>query len=234
LKGFEPFAISACVALFPHCDHFVDVGANSGVYTLAGLATNSKLVVTACEPTPRFLNAFDENIDTNRWGERVRRCSAAVADIEGYAEFLLPKGDSPYSARLASAEYRIPASSDQIARMVPVVTLDHLIADTAVDLIKIDVEGAEHLVLMGASKVLATSIPSIMFECHPEANINAVEGILRNVGYEFFQLDGPRPRWVQQIRPGSNRHLNNFLAVARQDHRSLVASIGELRQVLHD
>ena len=226
VKGFEPFALGACIALFRRCSHFVDVGANTGIYTLSGLAANPNLIVTAFEPTPRFLAVLDANIALNGWHERVRRFDSAVADEEGSANFVLPEGVSPYSARLAAAEYRTQLPASYSDELVSVVKLDNAMAGTVVDLVKIDVEGAEHLVLMGARELLATSLPTVMFECHPEADVAATQQLLRELGYTFFQLDGPKPRAVKEVRPVADRHLNNFLAIARPDHLSVVASIG--------
>ncbi|MCZ7629322.1 MAG: FkbM family methyltransferase [Microthrixaceae bacterium] len=84
---------------------------------------------------------------------------------------------------------------------VPVVPLDEL-TETA-DVVKIDVEGAEHLVLAGMSRLLATSRPLVFIEVLPEAEIHECESILRGAGYSFFHLtDSGRSRGpgLSQIR----------------------------------
>jgi FkbM family methyltransferase len=50
---------------------------------------------------------------------------------------------------------------------VPCSTLDRVVEDRRVDFIKIDVEGAEELVLRGSGNVLANQRPTIVFESGP-------------------------------------------------------------------
>ncbi len=53
--------------------------------------------------------------------------------------------------------------------MVPTRRLDTILRDVPVDVIKIDVEGAELGVLRGATGLLASARPVLMFESGPEA-----------------------------------------------------------------
>jgi hypothetical protein len=70
-------------------------------------------------------------------------------------------------------------------------TLDRLLADIdRVDLLKIDVEGAEFLVLDGAKVSLsAKKIENIVIEIHDREKQKEVEDKLKGSDYEFRWLD---------------------------------------------
>jgi hypothetical protein len=76
------------------------------------------------------------------------------------------------------------------------------------DFIKIDVEGAEHLVFRGALKTLKRLRPAIIFERNPESCENVVE-TLRATDYSFLDLqEKPLGQNIQQWP-------TNILAVSR-------------------
>ena len=56
------------------------------------------------------------------------------------------------------------------------------------DFVKIDVEGAEFLVLQGASRLLSDVRPSIYIEVS-NRNISAVTDVLHGAGYKLFAPD---------------------------------------------
>jgi len=69
--------------------------------------------------------------------------------------------------------------------------LDNILEDLKikkVQLIKIDVEGAEELVLKGALKTLKKSHPKIVFESRPQ-NLKNIEDILKNFDYKIKKID---------------------------------------------
>jgi sulfopyruvate decarboxylase TPP-binding subunit len=53
------------------------------------------------------------------------------------------------------------------------------------DIIKIDVEGAEHLVLCGAKHTLATKKPVLLLEIHSMLNMFSVVSLLSSLSYEL-------------------------------------------------
>lgn len=96
-------------------------------------------------------------------------------------------------------------------KIVPTLTLDLLAAHfSAPDVLKIDVEGAEALVLSGASTVL-DGRPVVICEVTSPNEI-AVHTALRNKGYELFDADTPLPR----ERLGTT-HAFNLLAIPIPD-----------------
>ena len=58
-----------------------------------------------------------------------------------------------------------------------------------VDCIKIDVEGLEYEVLLGAIDTIQNNKPAILIDFHPKhgVDVDAVKGILHELGYETYR-----------------------------------------------
>ena len=91
----------------------------------------------------------------------------ALGESDGEATFFLNKRRSGYSSLGG-----LPGSDRPYVTeiRVPLKKLDGAISSDAVDVIKIDVEGAELGVLRGGDQLIARSRPTIMFESRPAAD----------------------------------------------------------------
>lgn len=123
----------------------VDAGAHIGLWS-AQLAPLFGTVY-AFEPVEENFVCLKQNVRD----ENVYRLYMALGDAAGQVEMSLPPGGN------SGCWYALPSPG------VPVVTLDSLRLED-VDLIKIDVEGNEGKVLLGASRTIAASSPVVMFE----------------------------------------------------------------------
>lgn len=129
----------------------MDVGADVGSYTLPALAANGPYVITI---TPENFNELCCNLDLNGWFDS-KRClpmDTAFYDAPGYLEFMRQS----FSDRPAGNYYRV-------------WPMDNVIGvhnDVPIDIIKIDVEGAELQVLKGAKNTIAQNQPKLLIECH--------------------------------------------------------------------
>ncbi len=76
---------------------------------------------------------------------------------------------------------------------IPAQSLDDFVREQKlrrVDLMKVDVEGAEEQVFQGGTDVLGSdAAPDIIFECHPGAKSDE---ILRAFGYRIYEFRGQR------------------------------------------
>lgn len=139
-----------------HVSAFVDVGANLGYYTC--LAAQKNLKVIAFEPQQQNLKCLMQNVTVNGYQDNVEIVPLALSEKSG---LLTLYGASGPSASLIKgwAGYS-PKHSQQI----PVSTLDTILGERFEHdqiFIKIDVEGAEHQVLKGASNILRRVIKPI-------------------------------------------------------------------------
>jgi FkbM family methyltransferase len=171
---------------------FVDVGANLGIYALAA----SKIVgpsgrVIAFEPSQQTFFLLNGNVAMNN-STNVQIYPAAISDKAG--EALLYHGADPGQNSLG----RDPALEPE-GEQVMTESLDNALSAASVervDLIKMDVEGAEELVVRGANKVITSHRPTIILEINQEASARlglSPRGAwdqLQSLGYKFFSVRG--------------------------------------------
>lgn len=158
-----------------------DIGAQAGFYTLLSsvLVKNTGRVI-AFEPLPRNVLLLREHIRLNDI-KNAQVFPVAVADYSGTTTF----------AEGASVSQGYISSHGDL--IVHVVSLDELVAEQAIPLpnyIKIDVEGAEMLVLTGAQKTLSQAQPTIFLATHGRDIHQQCCTFLEEIGYELSALDG--------------------------------------------
>lgn len=129
----------------------VDVGAHIGCWTLE-LAKRFGRVV-ALEPHPENFAALSRNVARH---DNVRRMPLALADCSTARRM-------SHVGRVNSGEWHLSRDGD--GPMVPVAPLDSLVLRD-VGLVKLDVEGAEHLVVAGGEATLRACRPVVVLEEH--------------------------------------------------------------------
>ena len=177
-------------------DVFIDVGANVGLYALkAARLVGPTGRVLALEPGAEAYGHLTSNLALNAfsWAETMK---VAASDRAGEAVLHhVPLGNDPQAFSL------IANDRAEEGETVETLTLDSLVERcglTRVDLIKIDVEGAEPMVIAGARRLLETFRPAVIFECNAHLNAGgdtdaaATETwrMLAEAGYRFHRLMG--------------------------------------------
>jgi FkbM family methyltransferase len=124
-------------------DVFIDAGANIGALSLAASSiVGEKGHVYAIEAHPRTVRYLRGNVKLNQ-AANVSVIHAALGDHDGTALF---------SNRRSDDQNSVSSSSSGIE--VPLRTLDSIVPDSNIRLLKIDVEGFELFVLRGAVRLL--------------------------------------------------------------------------------
>lgn len=221
----EPETLPLFARIASRCNRIVDVGANTGVFTLTACSVNSRVQVTAIEAVGQVAERLTKNIEVNHWGDRCRVVLAAASDSEGSASFAVARRELPDTSRLASVGHE--ASVDLID--VPTVTVDNLITDgPPVDLVKIDVEGAEDKVLGGMTRMLQEDRPLILTEAltFQSDHLGRVTHILRQHGYRFWRLSKAGIVEQPQISPDPTRAERNYLCAPHERVATLRETIG--------
>ncbi len=164
--------------------HVLDIGANYGVYTLSLSALVGQTgKVVAFEPDAATASFLLESLQRNGYGQ-AQVIGKAVSDHEGIAHFKL-EGNSELNRMLDDND-----ASESIS--VEVTTLDAWLqgsAWTEIDFIKIDAEGQEANVVIGAAALLEKHSPLVMAEFkHGHGfNYDMLEQFSR-VGYGMYRL----------------------------------------------
>lgn len=167
-----------------------DIGANCGVFTLAAAhvaAPDAEILAVEADP---FLAALLQKStrDPANSDRSISVLCAAVSDHNGVARFLIAsRGRSSNS--LEQSGHRSQAGGTRFIQHVATTTLDALLEHfSAPDLIKIDVEGAETMVLAGAEQLLSTVRPMLYIEVGEEQNAE-VTTILHRHNYRLYDGD---------------------------------------------
>lgn len=199
-------------------DLVIDVGANWGVHTLylSKLVGPSGLVL-AFEPFPTAIEELKWHLDANGCCN-VRIMNKAASHEDGEAVFSI--GGSAQTGGLTETT---PSSLDQKQLRVKTQRLDNSLSDFEVNclrLIKIDVEGAETKVLLGARKIIEEYQPYLVIDLHtPEQDIS-VARLLSDWNYSLTRLSGPPIVHIDRAWPDPEGVWGTILATPKKSNVS--------------
>jgi FkbM family methyltransferase len=173
-----------------------DIGANIGIYTiLSGQRVGTSGQVIAWEPHPQTVQVLKSHVRANGIADRCKVIEAAVSD--GTASKLTFNLEQDHTtSRLALS----PANDHGNTILTEVKSLDEWREELGRQphLLKIDVEGAEVLVLRGGTKLLSGhfgSRPLILIAIHPQylpefgCDTTEIEQLCRRFDYIAYDLE---------------------------------------------
>jgi FkbM family methyltransferase len=196
---------------------FVDVGANWGYFTLlAASLVGPGGRVLGLEPDPRLFKILQENIRRSEL-DQVTVLPTAAADkagtltLAGYDEMEENFGLSRITANPRDAQLTFQVSAD---------TLDHLFDEhgmTEIDLLKMDIEGAEVFAFAGLIDSLATRrVKRVLLELHPQqlaehgSHASVIINRLQEAGYKAWTIDHS-PTAIRRAAYGGVEDMNAWL-----------------------
>jgi FkbM family methyltransferase len=162
---------------------FVDAGANDGLYTLfAARALGPEGLVLSFEPSAREFSRLERNVALNGFTNVSLFC-AALADRDGEAGLRIAGHE--HEGQNTLGDFVHQGISAVRTERVSTRSLDSMALElglSRLDVIKLDVEGAEARVVEGALDSLRRFRPVILFE--------ALNAALRQQGSSFEGLTG--------------------------------------------
>ena len=166
-----------------------DIGANIGLHAISWCAALPMATCYAFEPVPTNCTLFGHNIEHNGLRERITIVPAALGSVAGIATFF-ECDDAAYSSLRDVARRPVISKYD-----IRVLTVDDFVTNTnitALDMLKIDVEGYENEVLAGAHAAIERFHPHIFVEISSENQNPDVERTIQHLlkaGYHAFVIN---------------------------------------------
>lgn len=182
----------------------VDIGANIGMLTLfMAKKVGEHGRVVAFEPHERNTMFLQSNLAECQLEDRVEVVTCAVTDgSQDQVDLYFGRNRSHCEYNLAGVDMN--GNTTEACGKVHAVGLDAFWQTRGrLDLVKIDVEGAEQLVLKGMKQTLERYRPTLVIEVHSPENWRSIYA-LRGLGYRLSQLDG-KPLNTQALFPA--RHV---------------------------
>ena len=158
----------------------LDVGANIGMYSLFAASLMRTLRIIAIEPAPNNLQYLIENVELNKFSDRIQVVSKPLAS-------------SVFQGTLSNPDQRPGATGAQVKsefssdpRKITTTTGDLLVAEHSVfnAILKIDVDGNELDILQGfRESLIGKRICSVLVEL-TEANNDEIVLFMNECGFE--------------------------------------------------
>ena len=131
-----------------------DVGANIGLFTYLAAVSSASSTIYAYEPNAELAAIIRRNVSINGWQSRVHTFESAIGDRKGTVDFFVVENDTESTLKM----HRLANRKVLRTLRIGIVPLDYICEtnqiDSSLSLFKIDVEGAEDLVLDGFEKTL--------------------------------------------------------------------------------
>jgi FkbM family methyltransferase len=204
---------------------FLDIGSNAGLYSIAAAKKFSErgkgIKVYAFEPALSTFELLKSNLHMNR-ADSVVPVHSALGDWQGVTTLFI---NEPGLDGLNTLSRPVRSDARPVAQeQVPITTLDAWLVENGVervDLIKMDVEGAELKVLQGGKNLLqrpkaplifyeSSLVNATGFDYHPVEII----WLLKEYGYEVYIFEQGR------VTPRPQGQYDGMMVAAKAHHLS--------------
>ncbi|MGB8700496.1 MAG: FkbM family methyltransferase [Thermosynechococcaceae cyanobacterium] len=172
-------------------DTFIDLGANHGSFAVvASQLVGAAGYVVAVEPQPWLAQAVELSLRANALC-RFEVYQTALGNTTGNIELLIPKDTSGSAGQYAAHS----GTHDYETVTVPIQPLDTLVDGSTFPgqvVLKLDVEGSEYAVLVGAKQMIMARKPTLILEVHPgtlkasETLGEDLKSLLQDLGYQTY------------------------------------------------
>lgn len=193
--GYSISSVQILEGIATHCKNvklIIDVGANQGQFALASSRKFPDAEIISFEPLPELYEIFKKNLKNYK---KVTIHNTALGNEKGVIDFYRNEHSHASSALPISEKQKeeIPITSKTTKIQVQVDRLDNALSFEKMTnpvLLKLDVQGFEKNVLLGAAKLLP-KIDYIVFEAsfasmyQGEALYDEMHSFLKELGFEL-------------------------------------------------
>lgn len=217
--GWEKYSVGLWNKLVLNSEVIIDVGANTGIYSLLAKALNPSSKVFAFEPVERVFSKLKKNCFLNQYNIQCEQL--ALSNYNGEAVFYdIPEYEHIYSVTI-NKNLNDPAISVKETK-VETKTLDTYLLENGldrIDLIKIDVEIHEPEVLEGFKQGLKKYKPTLLIEILTPEVGKRVETLVGSLGYLYFNID-------------ENKGIRQTPSIGKSDYYNYLLCTPEIADVL--
>jgi FkbM family methyltransferase len=211
--GWEKVSTGLWIKLCRDSEVIVDIGANTGVYSLIAKTVNPTATVYAFEPVERVFEKLQGNCMLNDYD--IVCFKKAVSNYNGKAKIYDTAGEHIYSV---TVNKNLNSSSTVVKEFeIDTITLKDFIEAqglTKIDLMKIDVETHEPEVLEGMHEYLAIFKPVMLIEILNEEVAEKVNKLLEGLNYLYFNID--ENRGIRQTTSITRSDYYNYLICKKE------------------
>jgi len=186
-KEYEPHVSQALRSVLKPGMVFLDIGANIGYFTLlASSMIGDQGKVISFEPNPENVRFLRKSIKANKYNN-IDLFQYAIADKKQILSLEIGGASSNGMLKEVSLFNKIVRKNT-----IKTVALDNFLGEQEIDVVKLDIEGAEPLALKGMMRLVKKNNPVIFLEFTPNL-IQRISGIssddfldiLFGLGYEI-------------------------------------------------
>ncbi len=218
-KGHEPMTSKTFVQCAIEADWVIDVGANSGFFSLIAKTMNPDAKLAAFEPHPYFYKLLEENAALNHF--RIFCVNEAASDISGQLPFYFPRKNkgNVYSGSVSMSHYRNHQNTQPETIQIGTNPLDPFISKkgwTKGGLIKIDAEGHDEEVLIGLKETILNYLPTIIIEIQSEEKAKSIAAHDFLKAYEFRGIHDKGSFVTEPLEIPYYKGCDNYLWIPKQ------------------
>lgn len=210
---WEKHSMLTWIKLSKLSKNVLDIGANTGVYSLVTKSVAPGAKVFSYDPVKRVFDKLKENVLLNQFD--IQCFNVAVSDHTGKAKFYDTNDEHTYNV-VINKDY----SNNPLYHPVEidVITIDDVIVKeklATIDLIKIDVETHEPEVFKGFTTIMKYH-PSILVEVLREDIGHQIESLLNQFGCNYLYFDIDEERGIKQVEHLGKSSGFNYLICTRE------------------
>jgi len=221
---WEKESLKIWAHLSKEANTIIDIGANTGVFSMLACNNNPDAKIIAIEPIDINFGILMKNILKNKF--HIHPVKAALSNVSGTAKMYMKKDQLNYMTSVNDNRYldppQQPGTPEVVEVEVPTYTfqeIDELYNYPKIDLVKIDVEGHEVPVLENMMDRIKKDRPILLIEVIGDENADQINKMFKPLGYKFISIDEQNiSRVVESVW---DNHHHNFLFCDESTIKSL-------------